>query len=146
MPSLVTFRIICRTSFNAIWLTSRERRRKPDGRKRPLRKPVATPDRNPIHSRNLETPPNRVDGACLQNRSFPQRHEKSCRPSALFPSARQSTRNPASHIRRQHVIHVSGSSNVTPQRSSLGKPDITIALSPSDIPCARRYPCAPLTS
>jgi len=92
-PEGVTFRIIWRTSFNAIWRTSRERRRKSDGRKRPLCKPVAIPERNAIHFRNAQTPANRVHGVWLQNRSFPQRHEKSCRPSALFPSVRPFGRN-----------------------------------------------------
>jgi hypothetical protein len=46
---------------------------------RPLRKSVAIPERNAIQFRNAQPPANRTDAVSLQNRSFPQCHEKSCR-------------------------------------------------------------------
>ncbi len=52
-------------------------------REQPLRKPVATHDRNAIHFRNAQTPANRDAAGLLHKRTFPQRHDTGRRRKAI---------------------------------------------------------------
>ena len=61
---VVTLQIIWRRTLHAIWRKSQA--------ERPVRKPVAKPERNAIHFRNAQTPSNRKSADSLQNRSFVQ--------------------------------------------------------------------------
>ena len=86
----VTFRIIWHKIVNNMWRTElggRGKGKRRDGGKRPLRNPVAIPERNAIQFRNAQTPANRETAVLLQNRSFGQYTEPGARPRKLYAAA-----------------------------------------------------------